>query len=126
MRSGDMSAAPITAGGLVFLSGADGVVRACEAATGKCRWKGYTAGPITYPPAVHQGRLLVGSGDGWVYAFRAADGRRLWRFRAAPAERKINLYGRLASTWPVVAINNIANNTVACLIVTPQFMAAIK
>ncbi|MFH1268201.1 MAG: PQQ-binding-like beta-propeller repeat protein, partial [Planctomycetota bacterium] len=96
-----LPAAPVTAGGLAFLTGADGVVRAVDAATGRCRWKGYTSGRIYYPPAVDQGRLLVGSGDGRVYAFEAATGRTLWTFRAAPAERKISLYGRLSSTWPV-------------------------
>jgi len=95
------STAPITAGGLVFVGGSDGVVRALDAADGKLRWEGYTGGRIYYPPAVEQGRLLVGSGDGWVYAFQAATGKLLWRFPAAPAERKINLYGRLSSTWPV-------------------------
>ncbi len=94
-------AAPVTAGGLVFTSGADGVVRAFDAQSGSVRWKAYTAGPITYPPAIDRGRLFLGSGDGWVYAFEAATGRPLWRFRAAPAQRKINLYGNLASTWPV-------------------------
>jgi len=96
-------AAPITAGGLVFTSGSDGVVRALDAFNGKVRWIAYTAGPITYPPAIDKGRLFVGSGDGWVYAFEAATGKALWRFRAAPAERMINLYGRLASTWPVAS-----------------------
>jgi len=96
-------AAPITAGGLVFTSGSDGVIRAIGAASGKPRWRAYTGGPITYPPAVEQGRLFVGSGDGQVYAFEAASGRPLWRFRAAPAQRKINLYGKLASTWPVAS-----------------------
>jgi len=94
-------AAPITTEELVFTSGSDGVVRAIEVFGGKLRWKAYTAGPITYPPAVENGRLFLGSGDGWVYAFEAATGKALWRFRVAPAERMINLYGRLASTWPV-------------------------
>jgi outer membrane protein assembly factor BamB len=96
-------APPITAGGLVFLSGSDGVIRALDAADGRLRWKGYTGGAIRFPPAVDGGRLLAGSGDGWVYAFEAATGRRLWRFRAAPSQRKINLYGRLSSTWPVAS-----------------------
>jgi hypothetical protein len=46
---------------------------------------------------------LVGSADGWIYAFEAASGRLLWRFRAAPAERKIPVYGSLSSTWPVAS-----------------------
>ena len=97
------STAPVTAGGLVFIGGSDGVVRALDAAGGACRWKSYTAGPIQYPPAIDDGRLLVGSGDGWVYALDAASGEQLWRFRAAPAERKISVYGRLTSTWPVAS-----------------------
>ena len=96
-------AAPVTAGGMVFTSGSDGVVRAVDAGGGELRWKAYTGGRILYPPAIDDGRLLVGSGDGRVYAFEAASGRPLWRFRAAPVERKINLYGRLASTWPVAS-----------------------
>jgi outer membrane protein assembly factor BamB len=47
--------------------------------------------------------VYVGSADGWVYAFEAVSGRLLWRFRAAPVERKIPLYGRLSSTWPVAS-----------------------
>lgn len=97
------STAPVTAGGMVFVGGSDGIVRAFGAAGGKCRWKAYTAGAILYPPAVDQDRLFVGSGDGWIYAFEAVTGKRLWRFRAAPVDRKINTYGRLTSTWPVAS-----------------------
>ncbi len=96
-------AAPVTAGGLVFVSGADGAVRAADLLDGKVRWKAYTGGPVIYPPAVDEGRLFVGSGDGWLYTFEAATGRRLWRFRCAPVDRKINCYGRLSSTWPVAS-----------------------
>ncbi|OHB69490.1 MAG: hypothetical protein A2V70_10250 [Planctomycetes bacterium RBG_13_63_9] len=106
------SAAPVTAGGLVFLSGADGTVRALDGASGVERWIGYTGGSINYPPAIDDGRLFVGSGDGRVYAFEAATGRPLWRFRAAPAERKINLYGKLASTWPVASGVLVADGVV--------------
>jgi outer membrane protein assembly factor BamB len=96
-------AAPVAAGGLVFLSGSDGAVRALDLLDGKVRWTAFTGGPIIYPPAIDGGRLFVGSGDGWLYAFEAASGRLLWRFRCAPAERKIKCYGRLSSTWPVAS-----------------------
>jgi outer membrane protein assembly factor BamB len=46
---------------------------------------------------------LVGSDDGWAYAFEAATGRLVGRFRAAPVERKIRVYNALASTWPVAS-----------------------
>ena len=61
------------------------------------------AGNIRFPPTIWQGRALVGSGDGFVYAFEAKTGRTLWRFRAAPVERRIPVYGQLLSTWPVAS-----------------------
>lgn len=93
--------APVTASGLVLVSGADGAVRALDAETGKPRWTAYTGGPLKYPPALANDRVYVGSGDGWVYCLEAASGRLLWRFRAAPVERTIPLYGTLSSTWPL-------------------------
>lgn len=95
--------APVTVGGLVFVAGSDGVVRALDAATGAARWTAYTGGPIHYPPTVADGRAWVGSADGWVYCLDAATGKRRWRFRAAPIERRIPLYGKLVSTWPVAS-----------------------
>jgi len=95
--------APVAVGNTVFLSGSDGIVRAFDAATGDMRWKAYTGGGVRYPPTIWQGRALVGSGDGWVYAFEAKTGRPLWRFRVAPEERKIPVYGSLLSTWPAAS-----------------------
>ncbi|MCP4260981.1 MAG: PQQ-binding-like beta-propeller repeat protein [Planctomycetes bacterium] len=93
--------APVTAGGSVFVSGSDGIVRALDMATGHPRWTAYTGGAVRYPPSVSDRRVFVGSGDGYAYAFEAATGKHLWRFRAAPTERKIPVYGSLQSTWPV-------------------------
>ncbi len=45
--------------------------------------------------------MYVGSADGHVYALEAGTGRLLWRFRAAPVERHIMVYGNLSTTWPV-------------------------
>ncbi len=95
--------APVAAGGLVFVAGHDGIVRAFDAATGKLRWTAYTGGPVRYPPTIAAGLALVGSSDGWVYALEAATGRLVWRFRAAPADRRIPVYDRLVSTWPVAS-----------------------
>jgi len=95
--------APVAAGGLVFVSGPDGIVRALDALSGKVRWKAYTGGAVRISPTIWKGRALVGSGDGWVYAFEARTGQLLWRFRAAPAQRKIPVYGSLLSTWPAAS-----------------------
>lgn len=92
---------PVSAGGLVFVAGQDGKVRALDARTGEARWTFVTAGPIKMPPTLWASRAYVGSGDGYVYALEAATGRLVWRFRAAPVERRIMVYGNLCSTWPV-------------------------
>ena len=93
--------APTAAGGLVFVSGDDGVVRAIDAKSGALRWSLATPSAIKYPPTLSDGRAYVGGGDGHVYALEAATGRVLWRFRAAPVERHIMVYGAMGSTWPV-------------------------
>jgi len=94
---------PVAAGGLVFYSGADGIVRAIDAQSGRARWKAYTGGAVRIAPTIWRNRVYVGSGDGWIYALEAATGRLLWRFRAAPKERRIPVYGSLLSTWPVAS-----------------------
>ncbi|RJP20938.1 MAG: hypothetical protein C4527_24110 [Candidatus Omnitrophota bacterium] len=93
--------APVSAGGLLFMGGSDGIVRAIDATNGQLQWRFLTAGPIMQPPAIWQDRAYVGSGDGYMYALEAATGDLLWRFRAAPVERRIPVYGSLCSTWPV-------------------------
>jgi len=93
--------APTAAGGLVFLAGSDGKVRAIKSADGQLKWSFTTAGPILQPPTIWQGRAYVGSGDGYIYALEASSGRLLWRFRAAPVERRTLIYDSLCSTWPV-------------------------
>ena len=95
--------APTAAGGMVFVSGSDGVVRALAAETGKPVWTAYTGGAVRYPPTVAGGRAYVGSGDGWAYAFDATTGKLVWRFRAAPQDRRIPVYGQLVSTWPAAS-----------------------
>jgi outer membrane protein assembly factor BamB len=85
----------------VFFGDRNGVLRAVGEADGQLRWQAYTSGAIYFPPAYEDGRLFVGAADGRVYAYEASSGRRLWTFRAAPADRWIPVYGKLISTWPV-------------------------
>jgi len=92
--------APVLAGNTVFVADRKGVVQAI-AADGTSKWKAHTGGAIYVAPTVALGRVFVGSADGCVYAFEAATGRRLWRFRVGPAGRRIPVYGKLISTWPV-------------------------
>jgi hypothetical protein len=56
---------------------------------------------VRVPPTLWEDKALLGSADGYVYCLHAGTGRLLWRFRAAPAQRKIMVFGKLCSTWPV-------------------------
>ena len=91
----------VTVGDSVWVAGSDGVVRAVHARNGQLLWAYATGGAIKAPPTVWEGRVYAGSGDGHVYCLEAGTGRLLWRFRAAPVERYIMVYGNLCSTWPV-------------------------
>jgi len=93
--------APTAAGGLAFIAGDDGAVRALDMVSGEELWSFATAGPVLQAPTVWESRVYAGSGDGHVYCLEAKTGRLLWKFRAAPMERRIMIYGRLCSTWPV-------------------------
>jgi outer membrane protein assembly factor BamB len=96
----------------VFFGDRNGTLRAIDAVDGKVRWSEHTGGPIFVAPCVADGRLFAGSADGRVYAFEAATGRRLWTFRAAPADRWISVYDRLMSTWPVAGGVVVQDGTV--------------
>jgi outer membrane protein assembly factor BamB len=99
--SGTELTAPIVVRDTAFWSGLDGVVRAADVASGELRWSAYTGGAVRFAPEFFNGRLYVGSSDGYVYCFEAASGKTLWKFRAAPANRKIAVHGKLLSNWPV-------------------------
>ncbi len=94
---------PTIGEGRVYIGGSDGAVRAFDAVTGEPRWTSFTGGSIRFPPSLWNGRAYVGSGDGWAYCFAAESGRLLWRFRAAPIERRIPVYGQIQSTWPAAS-----------------------
>ncbi|MBX3420029.1 MAG: PQQ-binding-like beta-propeller repeat protein [Pirellulaceae bacterium] len=96
----DLPTAPVAAGGLVFVADRSGAVRAWDR-TGQSQWTTYTGGAIYYPPCIAHGRLYIGSADGKVYCLDAASGQPLWSYRVAPEDRRISVFGKLVSRWPV-------------------------
>jgi outer membrane protein assembly factor BamB len=90
------------AGGRLFVSTPDThEVHALEMESGRVLWSFVAGGRVDSPPTLHAGLVLFGSADGYVYCLRARDGSLVWRFLAAPRDRRICAYGRLESVWPV-------------------------
>ena len=93
---------PVVAGGLVAVASIDAHrVVALDAATGKQRWSFTAGGRVDSPPTLHQSLALFGCADGWVYCLRRHDGALVWRFRAAPEDRRTVVRDQVESVWPV-------------------------
>jgi len=93
---------PVVAGGSVFVADVDRhTVYALDAASGRQRWSHIAGGRVDSPPTFDRGRVLFGSADGYVTALRASDGALVWRFRAAPADRRLVAFDQVESLWPV-------------------------
>ena len=98
-----VSSSPAVGGGLVYAEARDGSIFAVDAATGVRRWRVTTGKELPLPwghesgdhflssPAYVDGMIVVGAGDGGIYALDAATGRKKWRaqtegrVRASPA-----------------------------------------
>ncbi len=92
----------VVAGGLAYVSQIDEhTVHALEVGTGKKVWSHTAGGRVDSPPTLHDGAVYFGSADGWVYCLRAEDGALVWRFRAAPNDRRHMAFEQLESVWPV-------------------------
>jgi outer membrane protein assembly factor BamB len=101
-RGGGSVSAATAAGGRVFVAlPQQHRVVALEAKDGRELWSFTAGGRVDTPPTIHNGLCLFGSSDGWVYCLNSADGRLVWRFRAAPTEWKICAFGQFESAWPV-------------------------
>ncbi len=93
---------PVLAGDRVFVARKhDHVLFAFDATRGRQIWNYVAGGRIDSPPTILGELVFFGSADGYVQCLRAADGELVWRFRAAPSERRIVSYGRIESSWPV-------------------------
>jgi len=94
--------APVAADGLVLVAETDRhTLHALSATDGQPAWTFVADGRIDSPPTLWGGRCLFGTRSGLVYCLRASDGALVWRFRAAPQDRRLFAYEQLESAWPV-------------------------
>ncbi len=99
---GGKLSSPVAADGKVLVASIDEHrVAALDAGKGGVLWS-YTAGArVDSPPTVYSGLAVFGSRDGYAHCLRLSDGALVWRFRAAPEDRRIMVNGQLESVWPV-------------------------
>jgi hypothetical protein len=76
-------------------------VHAVDIDSGQLLWSYTAGGRVDSPPTIHGPLVLFGSADGWVSCLSLEDGREVWRFLAAPYDRRIAAFGQLESAWPV-------------------------
>ncbi|MCA9129938.1 MAG: PQQ-binding-like beta-propeller repeat protein [Planctomycetales bacterium] len=114
---------PVIARGQVYVSQIDAhTLYALNEASGETNWT-YTAGArVDSPPTVVAGRVVFGSTDGWVYCLRAEDGALIWRYRAAPLDRRTMAYEQLESLWPVHGSVLIHEGQVYCVAGRSNFL----
>lgn len=115
-KLGGRLSAPTVADGKVFVAAVDEhTVYALDENTGRTVWTFTADARVDSPPTLYKGRAYFGSADGWVYCVRASDGQLMWRYRAAPAERRVVVFGQLESAWPVHGSVLIVNDTLYCV-----------
>jgi len=94
--------APVAAGGKVVVSVRDNpAVIAYDARTGAPAWTFYPGAQVDSPPTLAENMVYFGSADGMVHCLRLSDGRRVWRYHAAPTAARNMFMERLESSHPV-------------------------
>jgi len=100
--------------GKVYVGALDGRLIALDAATGRLQWSVQTTDPakritITQAPRIVRGRVIIGmsggefNSRGYISAYDAATGRRLWRFYTVPGDPskpfEQPILAKAAKTW---------------------------
>lgn len=113
----------VIAGNKVFVAKVDThTLYALDASSSKTLWSYTAGGRVDSPPTIYQGRVLFGSADGWVYCLRASDGTFIWRFRAAPENRRLIAFEQLESPWPVHGSVLVQNGVLYCVAGRSMFL----
>jgi len=107
---------PTVAGGRIFISATNRhTIYAFDTGSGKELWQYTAGGRVDSPPTIYKGMAVFGCRDGNIYALRAKDGEMVWKYLAAPDNKKIVSYGQLESIWPVSGSVLIQNDKLYCI-----------
>jgi outer membrane protein assembly factor BamB len=109
----DASLEPIVAGKTLFVaSSRNDSLTAINTETGKRRWRFFADAPIRFAPIAVNGRVYFGADDGVFYCLLAEDGGLVWKFRAAPSDRRVIGNERFTSAWPIRGGPVLAGETI--------------
>jgi len=101
VRFDDAYQVAVVGDAVYFGSSADNKIYSLDATTGKERWDHFTEGPVRLAPTVSNGRVYVGSDDGYVHCLRSNNGAVLWKARPSHSDDKVLGNGEMISLWPV-------------------------
>ena len=108
----DKSYEPIVAGKMLYVgSMVNDSLTAYDTTTGKEVWRFFTEGPVRFAPVAYDGRVYCPSDDGFLYCLDGKTGKLVWKFHAAPDNRRVLGNGRLCSLWPVRGAPVLHNDT---------------
>jgi outer membrane protein assembly factor BamB len=114
---------PVIAGDKVFVTSVNThMLHALNVNTGRPVWRFSAGGRIDSPPTIDNGRVIFGSADGYVYCLQETDGSLVWRFRAAPVDRRLMANQQLESVWPVHGSVLVKNDVVYCVAGRSRFL----
>lgn len=109
----DVGYEPIVVGKTVYVaSSRTDTLTALDTDTGEVRWRFFAGGPIRFAPVVREGRAYFGADDGCLYCVDAAKGTLVWKFQAAPSQRRVIGNERLISLWPVRGGPTLVDNVI--------------
>ena len=114
-KLGGRLTAPVISGGLVYVAQTDQHrIVAIDQVSGRVVWTYTIGGRIDSPPTIRDGRVVFGGADGWVYCL-TTDGDLVWRYRAAPLDRRAMAFEQLESLWPVHGSVLVHEDSVYCV-----------
>jgi hypothetical protein len=113
---GGRLSSPVMASGRLIVAEVDAhTVHALSPNDGSRLWSFTSGGRVDSPPTIDLGRVIFGSADGYVYCLRFDSGELIWRFRAAPEERRMTSFEQVESVWPVSGSVLVQDGIVYCI-----------
>lgn len=88
-RPGTSLTGPAVDGTTVFTTDGAGIVHALDVTTGNPKWLSTLALTGASAPSIGDGKVFIGTADGRIAAFDAADGEQLWAEPIAPADQPL-------------------------------------